>query len=300
MVRAIASSSLIVCLAAGAFGQATSRPAFEVASVKPSGPPPPGPHTDGVLQGGPGTADPERITDSRVTLQRLLREAYRVDLDQIQGPAWMAEERYDLAAKVPPGATKEHLNLMLQDLLAERFNLRLHHTTKDFPVYELTIAKGGLKLRENTDPNLEPSRPGEQRLPADSHGFPQFAPGKSGFAVSFVNGLSRMAARGMPLSALTRELGAQLGTITGPNSFAMGRIVDKVGLNGKYDFNLEYSGIPNVGGALSLPTAGDGEPSGGLGILDAMEKQLGLKVVKSTAPYDVLVIDRVEKVPTEK
>jgi uncharacterized protein (TIGR03435 family) len=81
MIRVIASA--LLCTAA--FGQAPdARPAFEVASVRPAGPPGQGPPIPGLLQGGPGTNDPDRITDNRVTLQRLIREAYGVDFDQIQ------------------------------------------------------------------------------------------------------------------------------------------------------------------------------------------------------------------------
>jgi uncharacterized protein (TIGR03435 family) len=109
-----------------------------------------------------------------------------------------------------------------------------------------------------------------------------------------------MTAQGMPLSLLLFQVGTQLGTITGPNTFAQGRIIDKTGLTGKYDFKLEYAGGGGIGGALSLPAAPAGaEPTGGLTLIDAMEKQLGLKFTKTTAPYDVLVIDHAEKVPTE-
>src|ERR1700676_5202112 len=135
MLRAITSASLTAFISAGAFGQAgqgqpAPRPAFEVASVKPSGLPPQGPRIEGRLQGGPGTADPGRITDSRATLQFLIREAYGVAFDQIQGPGWIAEEKYDIEAKVPPGATKDDLKLMLQNLVEERFKLAFHHITK--------------------------------------------------------------------------------------------------------------------------------------------------------------------------
>ena len=223
-----------------------------------------------------------------------------MDFDQIQGPGWIAEERYDVRATVPPGATKDDLKVMVQHLLEERFKLVFHRITKDFPVYELTIAKGGSKLKENTDPNLEPSRPGDPRMPPDRDGFPQIPPGKSGMATDPVNGLNHMTVRGMPLSMLLFQVGAQLGTITGPNTFAPGRIVDKTGLTGKYDFDLEYAGGPGIGAALSLPSAGDAsEPIGGPTLIQAMEKQLGLKLTKSTALLEVLVIDHAEKTPTE-
>jgi uncharacterized protein (TIGR03435 family) len=302
MFRAIASASLTIVLSAATFGQAgqpAPRPAFEVASVRPSGPAPQGPRVEGLLQGGPGTSDPERITDSRVTLQRLLKEAYGVDFDQIQGPAWIADEKYDITAKVSPGATKEQLKLMLQDLLEERFKLALHRVSKEFPVYELTIAKGGSKLKENTE-DLVPTRPGDPRLPPDRDGFPQFPPGKSGSGSRMENGLNHMTSRGQPLSLLLFQVGAMLGAMTGPNTFSPGRILDKTGLTGKYDFKLEYAGGGGIGAALSLPAGPDAaEPSGGLSLIDAMEKQLGLKLTKTVAPLDVLVIDHAEKVPTE-
>jgi uncharacterized protein (TIGR03435 family) len=217
----------------------------------------------------------------------------------------MAEDKYDLVAKVPPGATRDDLKLMLQDLLMDRFKLSLHRVRKDFPVYELTIAKGGSKLKENTDPNLTACRPGEcgdpLNVPLDKNGFPQLPPGKSGSIGKATNGIVRMTVRGLPLSSLLFRVRTQLGTITGPNSFAPGRIVDKTGLTGKYDFNLEYAGEPGrIGSALSLPTSPDGaEPGGGLPLIDAIEKQLGLKLTKTTAPYEVLVIDHAERIPAE-
>ena len=289
---AIASLATLISVA---FGQT-----FEVASVKPSGPPPQGPRIEGRLLGGPGTSDPVRITDSRVTLQRLIREAYGVAFDQIQGPGWIAEEKYDIIAKVPPGATKDDLKVMLQNLLKERFKLAFHRITKDFPVYELTIAKGGAKLKENTDPNLQPSRPGDPMMPLDRDGFPLPPPGKSASAGRMVNGVNHTTTRGMPLSVLISQLGTQLGTITGPNTYAPGRIVDKTGLTGKYDFHLEYTGGGGrIGEALSPTSSDASDPSGGPSFIEAIEKQLGLKLTKSTATFDVLVIDHAEKMPTE-
>ena len=298
MLSRIASAGLAALISVALLSVVLGQ-TFEVASVKPSGPPPQGQRIEGYLQGGPGTADPARITDSRVTLQGLIRAAYGVDFDQIQGPGWIAEEKYDIMAKVPPGATKDDLKVMLQHLLEERFNLAFHHITKDFPVYELTVAKGGAKLKENAE-TLEPSRQGDPRLPPDRDGYSQFPPGKSGLSSVAFNGLNHMTARGMPLSSLLFMLRSRLGTIMGPNSYAPGRIVDKTGLTGKYDFHLEYAGGRLIGAALSLSTSTDAsEPSGGPDIFEAMEKQLGLKLTKRAAPLDVLVIDHAEKTPTE-
>jgi uncharacterized protein (TIGR03435 family) len=291
ITRASLATLISVACISVTFGQT-----FEVASVKPSDPASQG--RGGVPQGGPGTNDPGRITYSRVTLQRLIAQAYGVDFDQIQAPGWISEERYDVRATVPPGATKDDLKVMFQHLLEERFKLALHHITKDYPVYELTIAKGGSKLKENTE-KLEQSRPGDPRLPPDRDGFPQFPPGKSGMASAPVNGLNHMTARGVPLSGLLFQVGATLGTFTGQNTYAPGRIVDKTGLTGNYDFNLEFAGGVGIGTALSLPASADASTPSGPSLIEAMEKQLGLKLTKTTGHLDVLVIDHAEKTPTE-
>jgi uncharacterized protein (TIGR03435 family) len=222
-----------------------------------------------------------------------------VDFDQIQAPGWISEERYDIRATIPPGATKDDLKVMYRHLLEERFKLTLHHITKDFPVYELTIGKGGSKLKENTDPNLQPFRPGDPSLPPDRNGFPQFPPGKSGMASGRVNGLDLLTARGMPLSGLLSQVGVQLGTMTGQNTYAPGRIVDKTGLTGNYDFNLEFSGGVGIGTGPSLPASADASQPTGPSLMEAMERQLGLKFTKTNVPIDVLVIDHAEKTPTE-
>src|SRR5580658_7187033 len=119
---------------------------FEVASVRPAVREEDAP-TFG--RGGPGTSDPERITQQRVPLVSLLVTAYGLDYDQISAPGWVGTELYSVVAKVPPGTTKEQVKLMWQDLLAERFHLKTHLIKKDFPVYELAVAKGGAKLHKS-------------------------------------------------------------------------------------------------------------------------------------------------------
>lgn len=144
-----------------AFGQATTSLTFEVASVKPSAPvPPSGRVYFGPPRGGPGTPDPGQITWTYATLRALLMTAYDVKGYQISGPAWLASERYDIAAKVPAGATQEQVDVMWQNLLLERFGLRLHHESKEFKVEELVVAKGGPKLKETAQDPTAPLPPG--------------------------------------------------------------------------------------------------------------------------------------------
>ncbi len=95
---------------------------FEVASVKPSAPvPPTGGVYFGPARGGPGTPDPGLITWTYTSLRNLLMTAYDVKTYQVSGPDWLMTERYDIVARVPAGATKEQVNVMWQNLLAERF-----------------------------------------------------------------------------------------------------------------------------------------------------------------------------------
>src|SRR5580704_15509011 len=103
-------------------------PRFEVASVKPALPPQPGVGGMGALRGGPGTADPARISGRRVTLLSLLQRAYGVKGFQIiGGPKWFTENRgprfanhYDIVANIPPDTTPAQFKLMLQALLIDR------------------------------------------------------------------------------------------------------------------------------------------------------------------------------------
>lgn len=122
------------------------QPAFEVASVRLAGPPQSRSDVDQRGSGGPGTSNPGRMTWRLVGVFQLLIRAYRVNLWQIQGlPDWTMSTAYDIVAKVPPGTTIEQSNLMLQNLLIERFGLVAHIETKPGEVYELTVAKESTK-----------------------------------------------------------------------------------------------------------------------------------------------------------
>jgi len=144
---------------------------FEVASVRPS--PPPGPHPFyGPARGGPGTNDPERITWSNAALRAIIMGAYDVQTFQLIAPDWLSSARYDIAAKVPAGATSEQVSVMWQNLLKDRFGLVLHHESKELPVEVMTIAKGGAKLKETADPTIEPFTPDGSRK-FDKNGAPE-------------------------------------------------------------------------------------------------------------------------------
>ena len=130
-----------------------ARPEFEVASVRPSAPP-----TDRVNIGM--HVDGARVSCTYLSLKDYIRIAHRVKDYQVTGPEWLASERFDIAATLPAGAAREQVPEMLQALLAERFQVKLHRDMKEFPVYSLTLAKGGLRMKESPlDPDADSGGP---------------------------------------------------------------------------------------------------------------------------------------------
>jgi uncharacterized protein (TIGR03435 family) len=315
VVLAIAMSPLqLVAAPQAAPAQVPAPPAppkleFEVASVRASGP-----AGKGVpLRGGPPTVNPGRITYQRTLFRQLLMDAYGVQRDQIKGPDWATADAvsggalFDISANIPPGATKEQVAMMLQNLLKERFKLSLHHETVQSSGFALVVAGSGPKLTTSAGPVRESERstPGARgaiNLELQNDGFPNLSPGR-GMGGTFNGGTVRMRFRDYPLSDLVQQF-----------SFALGmRLIDRTGLSGTYDFTLEFTPPENgiQGGrftmALSPGQTAPLNPAGpSPGQLDsvprissAMERQLGLKLEATKIAVDMLVIDHVEKTPTE-
>jgi uncharacterized protein (TIGR03435 family) len=323
MRPAILGSGLIIFASCAAFGQgAAESPTFEVASVKPAEPQSPG-QMRVRMSGGPGTPDPGQLTYTNVSLKNVLINAYDVNDYQINGPKWLDGERFDIVAKIPQGATKEQFRLMLQNLLAERFKLALHHETKELPMYALVVGKGGPKLKEAVEedattpqgaPPPPPPPPGRDeaapvRLKTDADGMPKppSGMGRNGVFMMTMYGSgglrTRMVCKGQPVSAMLATLSNQLGR----------PVVDSTGLKAKYDITLDYAPDGLNGTTIMMPppppqhdgAAGGGSPmasaadAGGPTIFTALQEQLGLKLEQRKGPVDLLVIDRMEKVPTE-
>jgi uncharacterized protein (TIGR03435 family) len=267
---------------------------FEVASVKLSPPPDSGGRIFfGPPRGGPGTHDPIRIAWTNALLLNILATAYNVTTLQITGPDWISSERYDIVAKVPEGATRAQVAVMWRNLLEERFGMLLHLESRDFQVDELTIAKGGLKMKATelpadaepfTPDSVKPSKNGALELNGSGAAvmiLPGAAGGPSG----------RMTVKGLSVSEIAARLSQQL----------RHPVIDKTGLKGKYDFVLEYtpdlSGLPpppDASAPLVPPTSNVGP-----NLPSALEKQLGLKLTRAKVKLDVIVVDHAEKTPTE-
>jgi uncharacterized protein (TIGR03435 family) len=136
--------------------------AFEVASVKRLPPPVGGVRSSMNLS-------PGRLTCSNVSLSKLIIQAYDVKNFQLSGPDWLNSEIYDIAATMPPATSTDQVLLMLQSLLAERFQLKLHRETKEVPMYALVVGKSGSKLKEGefgrSSTSAEPGQLTAQKIP---------------------------------------------------------------------------------------------------------------------------------------
>ena len=260
-----------------AFGQNTAcKLEFEAASVKRSQLPAHGRVLVGG-RGGPGSADPGGVAYSFMPLKWLLAIAYRVKQHQISGPGWLETERYDIVATIPGGTSKAQFPIMLQTLLTARFGIELHHETRELPLYELSVAKNGPKLKP---PAADPNARGASRMSLTPGGF-------------------HLEEHTEPASHLAVILEDQLAS----------PVVDKTG--GTFDFTLDFSRESVQNSALArLPppppanplgpvAAPAGDPTEAPSLFTAVQEQLGLKLDKKRGPLDVIVLDRAEKVPKE-
>jgi uncharacterized protein (TIGR03435 family) len=231
------------------------------------------------------------------TLYGLVAEAYpRPEFYKVVGqvpPDAPASQHFNVIVKIPPGTTKPQFKIMLRNMLAQRFGLTAHRETREFAGYDLVVARGGPKLKDAagfTGPQTppDPSKP----LELDREGFPKLSYPTMAATMSFgPNGvpITHLAARAQPVSTLLSAL---------QNATGM-PMHDKTGLTGKYDFNLGYTvgvvATPAGTGSADSPQAADpGVPD-----IRAAIKNLGLTLEPMKVMLDVLVVDHVEKDPTE-
>jgi len=260
-----------------------------------------------------------RATFTYESLKELIAYAYKLRVFQVSGPEWLVTDRFDIAAKMPDGTTRDDVPAMLQALLVERFKLAAHLETAEHPVLGLVVAKSGSKLQESTaapeaiDENtpLKPDETkvdtvdGPMRLKRNSDGSTTYNMGTRGkftLTIDGQNGTMHMTASGMTL----RGFAMMLTTLGGGN----GRpVVDMTGLKGNYELAVEFSlsdlvtslrdqGIDIPGGPGGGGGGSASDPGGDSTVSDALAK-LGLKLEKNKAMIEQLVIDHVEKSPTE-
>ena len=278
-------------LAAGS-QKAADLPAFDAVSVKPANP-----ATREWMRGGPGTSDPGQLLFSGVSVSRLIVTAYGAKAYQVSGPAWMGVEKFDVVAKIPAGATRQQVGLMLQTLLVDRFGLQLHHESRDLLGYELQIAKDGHKLRppaeivSSADTAQESVllQAGSDRMPPRHfEGTLIYWERSRGWGIlKLSNGLLRAVGVSQTLADVATRCEGQVHL----------PIVDKTGLTGRYDYSFDYAPDPpaNQQEESAVGTAMDPGPD----FATAFQKQLGFRLEKKRLPIDVLVIEHVDRTPVE-
>jgi uncharacterized protein (TIGR03435 family) len=281
----------IVCvllLSAIAFAQ--SSPTFEVASIRPS--------SEQVNQVSAGV----RIAGSQVrlvgmSLKDYIGMAYAVKPQQIAGPDWLGQERFDIAATIPAGGSSEQFPAMMQSLLVERFKMTIHRETREFPVYSLGVARGGAKIQPSTAP---PEAAGE-KAPAvnvTASGSGAGAAVDLGGGSSFAFGNNRLEVKKMTMESFAEVL----------TRFVDRPVVDRTALTGPYDVTLDIA--PEDYTALmirSAVNAGVTLPPQALRMLDNANtdplsgplRNVGLTLESQRAPLEVIVVDAIAKTPTE-
>ena len=256
---------ILFALTTTAFAQTPSVPAspdqtrleFEVASVRLAKPDAPG-------GGIKATSGGDGYVAQGAPVRLMIALMYRIPVRQIKGgPDWLDKDRYDVDAKADKKYTLDDLHAMYQNMLADRFKLKFHLETKEGNAYVLTVDKGGLKLKENTQPQ--------------DYNIPWIPTG-----IGAVRGIR------VPIPYLCWNLGQILQNDERP-------VVDLTGLKGNYDFTLTFlpSNIPDQFRDTLSQDVLD-RPS----IFDALRDQLGLKLTAQKGPVTYFVIDHVER-PTE-
>jgi len=211
-----------------------------------------------------------------VTLHDLIEMAYQVQDSQVSGgPEWLNTAKFDIEAKMNPQSVEEFRKqgpgpfkfddqTALKSLLSQHFNLALHPENRNLPVYELLVAASGAKLQESRSETMQQ----EQRM--------------------FSIGPGQFTTTGSPISALAKELSHVLGQ----------PVVDKTGLKSNYNFQLRWTPGPNENQFFNVKAHDDPESRvsdpNGPALFDALQQQLGLKLVSHTGPVQVLVVDHAE------
>jgi uncharacterized protein (TIGR03435 family) len=198
----------------------------------------------------------------------------------VGGPAWMRADRYNMEARAEGEPSRAEMMLMLQTLLAERLQLRVHRETREMPAFVLTVARGGGMLQQSKDGSCVEAN--------SSKPLPASAPND---IVSRRCGNNRMSMVNPP-NMQWMGVGIDMAQIAGSLATYFRRpVVDRTGLGGRYDVNIELPPLQPV-------TDADGGPAPGVSAVTILQEQLGLRVEEGRGPVEVLVVDRIER-PTE-
>jgi uncharacterized protein (TIGR03435 family) len=272
----------LLCVAVLAYAPAVKaqdpRPKFELASIKECK------NTD---RPPPSTNSPGRLSLSCWQLKRLILQAYEVFADgkvdplnpylptlPMEGdPAWVSSTSYSIDAKAEtPQSPAMMMGPMMQTLLEERFQLKLHHETRDGPVYFMTVAKGGLRL--------QPSKEGSCiHIDPTDFAQPPLPPGGNPCALT-------RGSRNGPM-VVTDIYGVTLDVFARIMHPGGRHVIDRTGVTGTFDIHLEREP------ASPSPDGGASDP--GIPEIAAMREQLGLRLDPGRGPSEFLIVDRIER-----
>jgi uncharacterized protein (TIGR03435 family) len=234
--------------------------AFDAASVKPN--------TSGDLAMRGGTRG-RAYTAVNMPLRRIIATAFALQLEDFRliGDQPLLVDRFDITATLPEKATPRDVPAMLRALLAERFKLSVHTETRDAPVLALALVRRdgrlGPKLRQATVDCAAAEAAGRP-IPPAAGGQPAICESEVGDGIR---------GRGQPLSSLARML----------TVFVQRRVVDRTGLTGGFDFDLQFDGA-GAGPGVESTSA----------LITALQEQLGLKLESTRAPVEFVVVDGVQ------
>ncbi|HEX4276757.1 MAG TPA: TIGR03435 family protein [Bryobacteraceae bacterium] len=241
---------------------ASAKPEFTVATIKPSNP--------DAQRGGYGFRGRE-VTTTNVTVNWMIKLAYNVHARQIEGgPAWLDTAKYDTVGMpdTPGQPSRDQMKLMIQQLLADRFQLKFHTEKRELPVYAMAVLKTGAKITVSAgDPNAFP-----------------------GIGFGLAPGVLSLSGRNTGLDGVANAL--QSNVLDKP-------VVNQTGLTGRYDFMLKFTPDGNQLANFGAGTPGNpADPDAPPDIFSAFQQQLGLKLESTKAFVNMIVIDKIAR-PSE-
>lgn len=269
-------------------------PSFEVATIKPAAADARGERVQWM---------PDGYRMDNISLSEIIRNAYDAhsSAQLVGGPQPLLDQRFDVLAKMDandvaqfkamsPNDRSRRVDLLMQALLRDRFQLKMHVEMRQLPVYALVVAKGGSKLQPTaptlSEPEPDPGASAPLPPPDPSREMPHRPP----HGVSMM----RMSSTGAEMSVSAGTMDQLASMLTGQQETGGRLIIDKTGLTGKYDWYLKWT---PAGAEMATESSGDdsGASSGAPALFTALQEQLGLRLVSQKGPVQIVVIDHLER-----
>jgi uncharacterized protein (TIGR03435 family) len=230
---------------------------------------------------------PSQFTTTNAPLASIITYAFRLRDDQVIAlPAWTRTERFDIVAKYPDGPPNpQQVPLMVQALLADRFELKTHPETREAAMYALVLARRDGRLGPRLVPMTIDCAAYLAQKQAVGETVTARAVGDAPRCAPMIVSNRFVKASVKPISSLTFAIARQVGRT----------VIDRTGLTGNFDFNMEWSLERSETGAATEATARVPQPDDGVSLFTALEEQLGLRLESTKGPVEVLVIDHVER-----